>query len=532
MTASAASEPFAALAITSFLAVFVAAWARNRGVGMALPLVGLGAILSLLPLGPNAPTDSEIYLVAVLAPLVFGEALSTSYLDIRKVSRPVLVLAIGLVVVSAFTVGFVAAAVVPAMPLAVALCLGAILGPTDAVAVSAVARQAGLPRRLVTVLEGESLVNDGTALTLLRVATVAAVAGSVTAGEVVLTLVESVLGGILVGAVGGLLLVTVLRRSRDTVAGNGLLLVAPFALYIGAEAVGGSGILAVVVAGLMVAHGTASDPRFRGRAHIGSVWRQITFVLQAMAFVLVGVELPDTIGKISDDERRWLLALVLLIALVLAVTRALFVAAVALLARSEHTPGATGGTFRLREWAVVAWAGARGPISGLAAFSLPLTISTGAPFPERDLVLATTMGVIVVTLILAPTLGPLAHLLKVPADDEDDLLRRVRLATARASLDRLEEISLEAERAGEPLPERAVSAMREAAVRRLDRATELVDDPGGEAAPTDRQRLLREMMRAEQEELVRLRDEEGLPDSVMRAMLLEIDTRRRALEQS
>ncbi len=529
LLASSTPEPFAALAVTSLLAVVVAAWARNRGIGMALPLVGMGALLSVLPLGPDAPTEPEVYLVAVLAPLVFGEALSTSYLDIRKVSRPVLVLAVGLVVVSAFTVGFAAAAVVPAMPVSVALCLGAILGPTDAVAVSAVARQAGLPRRLVTVLEGESLVNDGTALTLLRVATVAAVAGSVTAGEVALTLAESVLGGIAVGVLGGLLLVTALRRSRDTVAGNGLLLVAPFALYIGAEAVGGSGILAVVVTGLMVAHGTTSDPRFRGRAHVGSVWRQITFVLQALAFVLVGVELPDTFRAISADERRWLAALVVLIAVVLAVTRGLFVAGVALLARSRH---ADGGTFRRREWAVVAWAGARGPISGLAAFSLPLATSSGAPFPERDLVLATTMGVIVVTLLLAPSLGPLARLLRVPADDDDELLRRVRLSTARASLDRLEEIAGEAERAREPLPERTVAALRDGAVRRLDRATELVDDPGGEAAPTDRQRLLVEMMRAEQEELVRLRDEEGLPDSVVRAMLLEIDTRRRALEQS
>ncbi len=160
-------------------------------------------------------------LVVVLAPLVFGEALTSSIVDLRRVSRPVMALAVGLVVFGAVVVGFIAQWVIPGIWMPMAFALGAILGPTDAVAVSATARKAGLPRRLVNVLEGESLVNDGTALTLLRVCSVAAAAGSVTASEGALILAASVLGGGLVGLGAGLLLMAMVRRSRDTTVANG-----------------------------------------------------------------------------------------------------------------------------------------------------------------------------------------------------------------------------------------------------------------------------------------------------------------------
>src|SRR5690606_8325796 len=222
-------------------------------------------LVGLAPFGPEGLAHPEFVLVVVLAPLVFGEGLTSSIVDLRKVSRPIMALAVGLVVFGAVVVGYIAQLVIPGIPVTMAFALGAILGPTDAVAVSATARKAGLPRRLVNVLEGESLVNDGTALTLLRVCSVAAAAGSVTAAEGAVILATSVLGGGLGGLGAGLLLMSGVRRSRDTTVANGTILLAPLPIYLVAESVEGSGILAVVVAALVVAHGTSSAVRYTGR---------------------------------------------------------------------------------------------------------------------------------------------------------------------------------------------------------------------------------------------------------------------------
>ena len=236
-----------AYALTAVIVLGLAAFMRQRGWGIALPLIALGVVVGLAPLGPSAPPEPEVILILLLAPLVFGEALSSSYLDLRRVSRPVLALAIGLVLTATLVVGGVVSLFV-AMPLAVAFALGAIVSPTDAVAVSTIAKRASLPRRLVSILEGESLVNDGTGLTALRVAVVAAVAGSVTMLNAAGMLAAAVGIGVLVGALAGWGMSTVLRRSRDLVAANSLIVVAPFLIYVVAEEFEGSGILAVVVA--------------------------------------------------------------------------------------------------------------------------------------------------------------------------------------------------------------------------------------------------------------------------------------------
>ena len=186
------------------IAVVVAGICRNRGWSSAIPLLIAGIAIGVAPFGPQGVADPETFLVLILAPLVFGEALTSSIVDLRRVKRPVMALAVGLVIVGAIAVGVVAQWVIPGIWTSMAFALGAILGPTDAVAVAATARKAALPRRLVNILEGESLVNDGTALTLLRVCSVSAAAGSVTAGEGALILTTSVLGGLSVGALGGL----------------------------------------------------------------------------------------------------------------------------------------------------------------------------------------------------------------------------------------------------------------------------------------------------------------------------------------
>jgi CPA1 family monovalent cation:H+ antiporter len=518
---------FFTLAASAVIAVIIAAIARQRGWGIALPLVISGAIVGLLPFGPSAPPDPKIILVVVLAPLVFGEALGSSYLDLRKVSRPVLALAVGLVITSTVVVGYMTLVVV-AMPIAMAFALGAVLSPTDAVAVSAVARRAGLPRRLVSILEGESLVNDGTGLTALKVALAAAAAGSVTALQVGGIFVVAVIAGVAVGGLGGWILAKMLVRSRDLVASNALVLVAPFMLYFIAEELKGSGILAVVVAGLVIAHSQNADPGHKGRVQSTIVWRHITFVLQSLAFFLVGIELPAVINSLDDATARILVILVAVITITLIITRTVFVFAMVGIARGlrgeaprrQVLPGA----------AIVSWAGTRGPVSGLAAFSIPLAFASGEVVPYRDLILATTFCIVVITLLLSLTLAPLARLIGVEPEDDAALLRRVDVLLARAALDRLNDVESEAEERGRPLNVEVSERLRSDTERRL----QLPSDPL-EASTTqeiETRQLIsaaRAMVRSEQEELLRLRDEEGLPDSIVRPLLRELDLRDQAL---
>jgi len=521
------NETFVTLAGASMLAVALGVFVRQRGWGIAIPLLVAGAVVGALPVGPSAPPDPEVILIVVLAPLVFGEALGSSYLDLRKVSRPVLALAVGLVVATTLGVAFSTLLIV-AMPAAMALALGAVLAPTDAVAVSAVARRAGLPRRLVSILEGESLVNDGTGLTALKVALVAAAAGSLTLGEVAWVFAEAVVVGVAVGAVGGWILAWILRSSKDLVPANSLILVAPFALYIMAERLQGSGILAVVVAALVIAHAQTSDPGHSGRVQSVTVWRHITFVLQCLAFFLVGMEIPAVLSRLPVADRGLVAVLVPVVVVTLILIRAVFVFGMVGASRAIRSPAKGGGTFRGA--AIVSWAGARGPVSGLAAFSIPLAFTSGAAVPYRDVILATTFSTIVVTLLLSLTLAPLARAIGVQSDDDEGLLRRVDARLARASLDRLTAVEMEAAEAGTPLPAEVSERLRSDAERRLDASAnpETVTETQ-EMATRQLIATARAMVRAEQEELIRMRDEEGIPDALVRPMLHGLDLRDQAL---
>ena len=515
------------LAVVATVAVGVAIIVRLLGWSMAIPLIVAGAVLSSLPIGPDAPSDPEFILMVILAPLVFGEALGSSYLDLRKVSRPVLALAVGLVVASTFVIGALGAVLV-AMPLAMAFALGAVLSPTDAVAVSAVARRAGLPRRVVSILEGESLVNDGTGLTALRVALAAAAAGSVTLLEVTGVFSVAVVVGVLVGGIGGWVVTRVLRWSNDLIAANSLMLVLPFLIYPLAERLMGSGILAVVVAGLVIAHVQHSDPGYSERVQGAVVWRHITFLLQALAFFMIGMELPDVFRRLHEGQLRAVLILIPAVLLALIVTRALFVFAMTSLgrARSGHR-----GRFPLAPTVVLSWAAARGPVSGLAAFSIPITFSDGSRVPFRDVILATTFGIIIITLLLSMTLAPLTRWLDLKSDDDGVEVRRIDAALARAAIDRLSALESEAEAEGNPLPPEVSERLRDDAERRILESSRRGDATTTQELVTNRMwSTAREMVRAEQEELLRMRDEEGLPDSLVRPIMTQLDLRDQSLQ--
>lgn len=503
------------------IAVVIAGICRNRGWSTAIPLLIGGILVGLAPFGPEGPADPEVVLVLVLAPLVFGEALTSSIVDLRRVSRPVMALAVGLVVFGAVAVGYVTQLVVPGIWTTMAFALGAILGPTDAVAVSATARKAGLPRTLVNILEGESLVNDGTALTLLRVCSVAAAAGSVTAMQSVVILAASVLGGLLVGVLGGLVLMAVVRRSTDMTVANGLILIAPLPLYYVAEVIEGSGILAVVVAALVVAHATSSVVAYTGRLQAAGLWTTVTFILQSAAFFLVGLELPMVVQNLPSDQLRTVAIAIPIVFVTLVLARFVFVYVMALVSSTD---------MRKRGWLIAAWAGTRGPVSALAAFTLPVTTASGDAIPDRGVVICITIGVVVISLLLAPTVAWLAARLDLPHDDDAGTKRRVRVALARAALDRLEQIEETGERTGEELDPDLVRRLRTRGEEQLNRAAAAAEGRESHIAQyADLREVGAQMLRAEQEELLRLRDVEGLPDEIVREMQREIDFRIRAL---
>ena len=502
----------------SLIAALIALFVRSRGWGIAFPLLACGLVVGVLPWGPSAPDDPELLQVLVLAPLVFGEALSSSYVDLKSVRRPVLALAVGLVAISTLAIGGLTSVLIAGIPVAMALALGAILAPTDAVVVAASARRANLPPRLVSILEGESLLNDGTGLTALRVATLAALAGSVGTGQAAALLVQTVAVGVAFGLLGGWLLVLLLRRSDDTAAHGAVLLMAPIPLYLSAETAGGSGILAVVLAALMASQATYADPAYEGRLQVTAVWRAITVLLQAAAFFLLGLELPEALRHLPAEDRTTLWwAVPAIVAGLIAVRMVVVWGAFGL--------GRLFGTDIPNRWrsaTLVGWAGSRGPVSALAAFSLPLATADGLPLPARDMVVAATLLAVAVTLVLSTTLTPMARLLKIQSPDTSAVESRLRLAMARAALSTLDAATADADLRDDPFPAAAIAALRTATVHRVGVSK------AGSFTRQDHERLRElqvEMFEAEQLELHRLRSEEALPDSAVRPLLTEVDRR-------
>ena len=494
------------------VAVATAGVCRARGLLPALPLLVVGLGLSFIPGLVGQVPDPELVLVLLLAPLVFALALETSYLDLRGASRPILLLAVGLVVVTTLVIGGVSTLVDASIPFAVACILGAVLAPTDAVAASSSGRAAGLPRRVLTVIEGESLVNDGTALTLLKVAVVAVAAGSVTVGQVALTLVESVVVGAGFGALAGVVVSLILARVDDQLVGNAAILLTPFAVYLAAERFEGSGLLGVAVAGVWIAHSSSSRAQSEVRLTSGVVWAELAFLLESVAFLFVGLELRATLAELPDLHWTTYVATVLLVVVVLIATRFLFV----LLARL-FTP--RDARVDRRSAAVIVWAGARGPVSVLAAFSLPIALADGSPFPGRVEVTAVTFGVVVVTLLLSLTLGPLVRRLGFEPEDDADLLGEARDRAASAALARLDLLVAESRESGMTVPEQLVGGLRSSVlVRRhiAKKSRRLTDTYVAWRA---------EMLEAERRELEAMRDEGLLPDPVMRDLQREIDIR-------
>ncbi|MFI1353737.1 Na+/H+ antiporter [Streptomyces sp. NPDC020898] len=505
----------------------IAAAARRTPIPPPLLLVAAGLVFAYVPGVPDYGLDPHVVLPLMLPPLLYTAAVDSSYLDLRAQLRPVALLSVGYVLFATLVVGWAAYVIVPGMPLTAALVLGAVVAPPDAVAATAIARRIGLPSRVTTILQGESLVNDATAITAYRVALAAAVGeGATWAGGIGEFLLAAV-GGIGIGLILMVPIHWLRTHLKEALLQNTLSLLIPFAAYAVAEEVHASGVLAVVVVALYLGH-RAWQVDFATRLQEEAVWKMVAFVLESAVFALIGLQLPVVmkgLGEYEGVDAAWYAIAVFL---VVVVTRFAWVYPGTFVPRllsariREREPNPTWkGAF------VISWAGMRGVVSLAIAFSIPLTMEGGEAFPERNLILFLTFTTVIGTLVVQGlTLPPLIRLLKLPGRDaqaETLAEANAQAQASRAAEGRLEEL-LEDERNALPPP--LADRLRTVLERRQNAVWErlgAVNPVTGETADDTYRRLSREMISAEREVFVRLRDARYIEDEMLRTLLRRLD---------
>lgn len=413
-------NPFDTIALYLLVATLASALLESRGWNNILPIILLGSLMSLLPFELTTPPAPETVISFFLVPLVYGGALQSSLHDLRKVGFQVIKMTIIPVIASTLAVGIVVKSL-SSIDWPLALALGAILSPTDSVALSAAGVTQHLPSRLIAILEGESLLNDVSGLTIYHLAILAALHGQITALEGIEIFSRTLIVGLLVGIIIGWLVSLLIRQlGEKETAVNAVVMVLPFAAYAIADTLEGSPILAIVTIAIYVAYTQYQSPDFRGRMANSALWRHLIFVLQAVTFLLMGMELPTILSSLSAEDSLLVLILIPSIVLALIAARLISVLLIRIAWLASH-PGYTAALSR-EELIFMVWMGARGPVSGLAAFSLPITMMDGSALPHRDILLATAFGVILMTLLLSLSMKPLIRKLGIEASDEKYIL--------------------------------------------------------------------------------------------------------------
>jgi monovalent cation/hydrogen antiporter len=502
-------------------------------VRMPYPIVLVlgGLVLGFMPGVPRAELPPDLVLVLFLPPLLYQAAFFSSPRDLRANARAITLLAVGLVLVTMSAVAVVAHTLVGGLPWAAAFALGAIVSPTDPLAATAIARRLGVPRRLVTVLEGESLVNDATALVAYRLAVAAVVAGSFTLWEAGLRFVVGTVGGVTIGLAVGWLLAEARRRIEDPVVEIVLSVVTGYAAYLPAELLGVSGVLAAVTAGLYVGWHAPELASPATRLLGFSFWEVLVYLLNAVLFVLVGLQLNLILSGVSGSSAAVALGQAALVAAVVIAVRIAWGFTVPYLIRAlDRRPSQIAMRASPRERLVTAWSGMRGAVSLAAALALPLQTSTGQAFPQRNLIIFVTFGVILATLVLQGlTLPWLIRRLGLHRDDSDAQEElRGRLRATDAALARLDELAGE-----EWTRDDTVERMRglyQFRRRRLKARAGYLADDGYQDRSLAYQRLVRELLEAQRREIVRLRNQGEISNEVMHRIERDLDLEDSRLE--
>ena len=426
-------SPVETLVALSAACVALALAARHARVPSAVALVLGGMAVALIPGVPGVDLDPHIALALFLPPLLQASAYRTDWEAFRLALQPILLLALGAVLFTAAAIAIVVKLMVPELPWAAAVALGAIVAPPDAVAATAVLKTMRLPRQLVTILEGESLLNDASSLILYRFAVGATAAGSVSFADAGTSFVWSSVGGALVGYAIGRSVILLARALDDTLLEITAIVLAGFASYMGAELFHLSGVLAAVACGLVIGRGQHEALSARTRVESTAVWNFLEFMLTSLVFILIGLQLRDVLGRLGDRSALGLLLLALAMSATLILSRFVWVFASSgisgLLPRRFHLGGAVLPPSHL---IVVSWAGMRGVVSLAASLALPLG------FPGRDLIVFLAFCAILVTLVLqGTTLGWVITRLRVVEVPEQEAAQHeamVRRTAAEAAL--------------------------------------------------------------------------------------------------
>ena len=501
----------------AFAAVVVAVTAIARRLPVPPPILQVlaGFALGMIPGVEMPQVDAGVVFFISLPPVLWAAAFFTSLRDFNANRRPIALLAIGLVLATAAAVAVAARALFPDMPWAVAVALGAIVSPPDAVAAAAIVGRLPVPRRVVVILEGESLVNDASALILYRSAVAAAVTGTFSWGESVVRFFLDAGVGVLIGILVAWVVLRGLRWSRDAMAETLLTLAAPYVAWLAADSLHVSAVLACVAGGVYLRRHFSSAVAPLSRLHNLSVWDLVVFVLNAAIFLLLGLQFRALLAAVPDGTRLTLVRDGLLIALVAIVVRLLWVPIATALPRvvsrrvRRNEPRATKrGVF------LVAWTSMRGMVSLATALALPVVLASGAPFPYRSEIIVITVCVILVTLVVQGlTLAPIIRAFRFTPEKSHHLEARVaRLEASRRGAEVLDDLSRE-----EWVDERDVEFLRNDLRERI----RLLADHTGE--PEGRRRLRAAMLRAERRMLVRLRNEGAISDDVLRELEQELD---------
>ena len=497
---------------------------QKWGVPHPSLLVLGGLAVALTPGLPPPNVDPELLFVIFVPPLLYWSALTISLREMRTFLGPIVRLATGLVIVTMAAVAAIVHLLAPQVGWPAAFVLGAIVSPPDPVAATAVLRPLGAPRDVTTILEGEGLINDATALVAYRLAVAAVVAGSFSVWHAAGSLLLTGIGGALVGLAAGWLIAFVrTHMGHVVVVENALSLLSPYIAYLPADALHGSGVLSVVTMGVYLG---IRGPRVvppATRLQAGAMWSMVTFLLESLIFMLVGLEMPRVMEALRTHALTELLTTVLVTTLVCILVRFVWVFISIYLGGGGEPARRGPPSTRWKKPFFIAWSGLRGADSLVIALALPLTTGAGAPFPSRDLIIFVTFGVIFVTLVLQGfSLGPLARHLGLEREDAEAREERlVRVAMADAALDSLRRIARD-----EKVPEAVVSALQSEYAHRRRSAERTHLPHGSDGFDAEAYRALRRRLQgAERAELLKLAESGKIGGDVMRHVQRQQDLR-------
>lgn len=502
----------------AFATLVVALTALGRRLPIPAPLLQViaGLAVGFVP-GVSMPElDPDVVFFVFLPPILWAAAFFTSFREFSANRRAIGWLAIGLVLFTTAVVAVVARLLIPDMPWAVAVALGAIVSPPDAVAAAAVVSRLPVPNRVIVILEGESLVNDASALVLYRTAVAAAVTGAFSLGEAIVRFFLDAGVGVMVGLAVGWLTIAVARRTRDELAETMLTLAAPYAAWVLAETLHVSAVLACVAGGLYTRQHLSMAVGPRSRIQSRAVWDLLVFTLNALIFILLGLQFAELIQNAGTSAFDDAVKYGVLMGVVVMAVRLVWVPVTTICSRSlrrGRPMQSTAGDWK--SMFLVSWTSMRGIVSLATAFALPLTLDSGARFPYRDELIVMTMCVILVTLVvqglsLAPIIRSFKFVPEAAHHEEEQVARQEALRRAAEALE---------DASREPWADPAdVEWLRTELRDRLHRHRN-----GGHANLDSRSRLRSRMLEAERRMLVRLRNEGAISDEVLRALEAEID---------